>query len=142
MRRAALAAWLLAAAPALADSPLALDGASLRALAAHPDVALPLRSAAQGRSRTVFERLQLPATPVAIAEGRYAWARGCGAAGCRGDAIFLALDAVSGRLFLLVLDAGRPVLLIPPGTWPAALHEGVAPLLPARAPGGLNPPTE
>jgi hypothetical protein len=130
VRRAALAAWLLAAAPALADSPLALEGASLRALAAHPDVALPLRSASQGRSGTVFERLNLPGPSVAIAEGRYAWARGCAEAGCRTDALFLAHDSVTGRLFLLVLDSGRPVLLIPPGTWPAALRDGVAPLLP------------
>jgi hypothetical protein len=130
VRGAALAAWLLAAAPALADSPLALAGGSLRDLAAHPDVALPLRSAAQGRSGTVFERLRLPGPPIAIAEGRYAWARGCAEAGCRSDSLFLAHDALTGRIFLLVVDAGRPVLLIPPSTWPAALREAVAPLLP------------
>lgn len=128
---ALLGAALLAAVPAAADSPLALEGASLRELAAHPDVALPLRSASQGRSGTVFERLRLPGPPVAIADGRYAWARGCAEAGCRTDALFLAHDSVSGRIFLLVVDAGRPVLLIPPGTtWPAALRDGVAPLLP------------
>ena len=129
---ALLGAALLAAAPAAAEGPLALEGQGLRDLAAHPMVSLPLRSASQGRSRLVFERLNLPGPPVAIAEGRFAWARGCAPAGCARDGIFLALDSVSERLYLLVVEAGRPVLVVPPfGTsWPAALREGVAPFLP------------
>jgi hypothetical protein len=133
IRAAWLGAALLAATPAAAESPLALEGQGLRALAAHPLVALPLRSAAQGRSGTVFERLNLPGPPVAVAEGRWVFARGCAPAGCARDGIFLALDSVSERLYLLVVEAGRPVLVVPPfGTsWPAALREGVAPFLPS-----------
>lgn len=132
IRAAICAAGLLVVVPATAQPDLlALEGRSLRELAAHPSVALPLRSAAQGRSRTVFERLNLPGPPVALAERRYVHASGC-AESCARDGIFLAYDSVAERLYLLVVGEGRPVLVVPPfGTaWPAALRESVAPFLP------------
>jgi hypothetical protein len=129
-------AALLACGPAAAEeSPLALEGRGLRELAAHPLVALPLRSVSQGRSRAVFERLNLPGPPVAVAEGRFVHTRGC-AESCARDGIFLGFDSVTERLYLLLVESGRPVLAVPPfGTaWPAALREGVTPFLPAPPP--------
>jgi hypothetical protein len=98
------------------------------ALAAHPAVSGVLRGVARGRQQMVYEGLRLPGPPVALIEGRWLVGWGCGApqegTGCSGRGLFIAFDAESERLFLLLLEDGEPIYLAPARTarWPAALQ--------------------
>jgi hypothetical protein len=130
---ATAAAGLLAAAPAAGQERpiLELAGASIRDLAAHGEVAGLFRSAVRGRQAVVAAALRAPAsTPVQVSEGRFLGARACAAEGCGRLGIFLGWDAETARLYLLVVEDGTPVLVVPPaGTrWPAAFATQVAAL--------------
>lgn len=127
------AAGLLAAAPAAGQERPILDlaGASIRDLAAHGEVAGLFRSAVRGRQAVVAAALRAPAsTPVEVSEGRFLGARACAVEGCGRLGIFLGWDAEAARLYLLVVEEGTPVLVVPPpGTrWPAAFAAQVAAL--------------
>jgi hypothetical protein len=123
----------VAAAPVVAqERPVtALGGASIRELAAHPEVAGVFRSVVRGRQGVVFAALSSPAAlPVEVTEGRYVHARACAPEGCGRLGLVLGWDAEASRLYLLVVEDGVPVLLVPPGgtRWPAAFAGQVAAL--------------
>ncbi len=105
----------------------AAEGGTLVQLAAQPAVASVLRGAARGRQQAVYEGLRLPGPPVSLRDGRWLVGWGCAdaspAAGCAEHGLFLAFDTESERLFLMLLEKGKPVYLAPPrtGHWPAAL---------------------
>ncbi|MDO9708657.1 hypothetical protein [Paracraurococcus lichenis] len=108
-------------------------------LAAHPAVATPLRGAARGSQQKVYEGLRLPGPPVALQAGRWLTGWGCGdpapQPGCARHGLFIAVDAETERLFLMLLEDGAPVYLAPARTahWPAELaapFAGFAPDLP------------
>ena len=107
-----------------------LAGASIRELAAHGEVAGIFRSAVRGRQGVVAEALRgVDSTPVEVTDERWLVARACGESGCPQLGIVLGWDAHMARLYLLVVQDGAPVLLIPPGTrWPAAFAPHVAAL--------------
>ncbi len=88
------------------------------------------RSAVRGRQAIVAEALRgVASVPVEVTEGRWVVARACGESGCPQLGIVLGWDAQMARLYLLVVQDGAPVLLIPPGTrWPAAFGPHVAEL--------------
>ncbi|MFN6954674.1 MAG: hypothetical protein ACK4PG_07755 [Acetobacteraceae bacterium] len=107
-----------------------MEGASIRELAAHGEVAGVFRSAVRGRQAVVAEALRGPVfTPVEVADGRYLVARACGEAGCNRLGMVLGWDAQAARMYLLVVEDGWPVLLVPPASrWPAAFAPHVAAL--------------
>jgi hypothetical protein len=133
--RRGLAALLLAPAAAWAAEPEARRaiGGSLVALAAEPAVSLPLRSAARGRQRAVYEGLRMPGPAVALVAER--WLVGWGRQGEHG--LFLAFDWQAEQLFLLLLDEGEAVYLAPGrfARWPEPLAEPFARFAPGIAGG-------
>lgn len=131
-RHALLALAALPLGPARAASPEAARlrqaaGGTLAQLAALPAVAGPLRGAARGRQQKVYDGLHAPGPPVALWEGRWLVGWSCAdpapEAGCRERGLFLAIDAETERLFLMLLVDGVPDFLAPArtGRWPAAL---------------------
>ena len=88
------------------------------------------RSAVRGRQAVVAAALRGPdAMPVQVTEGRWLVARACGEAGCPRLGIVLGWDAQTARMYLLVVEDGAPVLLVPPSSrWPAAFAPAVAAL--------------
>ncbi len=132
--------------PATAASPEAAAtreaaGGTLVQLAAQPAVATLLRGAARGRQQTVYEGLRLPGPPVTLVQDRWLVGWGCGdpepRAGCTGRGLFMAFDAGSERLFLMLLENGGATYLAPPrtGHWPALLAEAFAGFAPGLARG-------
>lgn len=108
-----------------------MAGASIRDLALHGEVAGVFRSAVRGRQAAVAAALRAPvSTPVEVTDGRWLGARACAAEGCSRLGIFLGWDAQTARLYLLVVEEGAPVLVVPPGgtRWPAAFAPQVAAL--------------
>ncbi|NOG73251.1 hypothetical protein [Roseicella sp. DB1501] len=102
-------------------------GGTLAQLAAQPAVAPTLRGAARGRQQKVYDGLHEPGPPVALWAGRWLVGWSCADAaregGCRERGLFLAIDAETERLFLMLIEDGVPDYLAPArtGRWPAAL---------------------
>jgi hypothetical protein len=88
------------------------------------------RAAVRGRQAVAAAALRGPdTTPVEIAEGRWLVARACAAAGCPRLGMVLGWDAQAARLYLLVVEGGAPVLVVPPAArWPAPFAPHVAAL--------------
>ena len=132
------------AAPAGAASPEAAAtreaaGGTMVQLAAQPAVGTLMRGAARGRQQQVYEGLRLAGPPVALVEDRWLVGWGCAdpptRTGCTGRGLFMAFDAGSERLFLMLLEDGGPIYLAPPRTahWPAMLAEAFADFAPELA---------
>jgi hypothetical protein len=93
-------------------------------------VAGVFRSAVRGRQGVAAAALRGPdATPVEVTEGRFLVARACGEAGCSRLGMVLGWDAQAARMYLLVVEDGAPVLVVPPASrWPAPFAPHVAAL--------------
>lgn len=106
-------------------------------LAAHPAIAVAVRGVARGRQQSVFDGLRLPGPPVRLEQGRWLSGWGCAdpapRAGCAQRGLFIAVDAETERLFLMILDDGTPVYLAPHrmGHWPRALAAAFAEFAPS-----------
>jgi len=121
---AALLLAALAVPPARAEAPelRTLVGEPLLALAAHPAIGPRLRRMAAGRQRVVSDAVRAPGTPLALAGH---WLHGTGA---NDEArILLAFEWRTETLALMLFEAARPSLFVPPrvAPWPGALRPAV-----------------
>jgi hypothetical protein len=107
-----------------------MAGASILELAGHGEVAGVFRAAVRGRQSVVAAALRGPdSVPVQVTDNRWLVARACSEAGCSRLGIVLGWDAQMARIYLLVVEDGAPVLLVPPSSrWPAAFAPAVAAL--------------
>lgn len=131
MNRRALLALLPATAQAQAPEVLLLAGQPVLELARHPTVGPRLRAMSAGRQRVVSDALRGSGPPLAVTDGR--WVHGHGATG--EASVFLAFDTQTESVVILLLEAGRPSLFIPPrvAPWPAALQPAVRDFAPEMA---------